>query len=67
MERADVPIRDKIYLTVKEAAAYSGIGEKKIREIAQRPGSPFGVRNGSRVLINRKRLETYSDTINEIK
>ena len=63
----EVPIYEKLNLTIQEAAAYSNIGEKKLREIAQRPDCPFALRKSGHILIKRKQLEIYNDTTKEIK
>ena len=38
-----VPIYFKSQLTVEEAAAYSGIGQHKIRELAKRDDADFAL------------------------
>ena len=55
-----IPIWEKLNLSVKEAGLYSGIGENKIREIAQRPDCTFSLWNGSHVLIKRKQFEEWN-------
>ena len=59
----EVPVWEKMNLTIKEAAAYSGIGMNKLREIAGRPDCTFTLRNGRTTLIKRKKLEQYLETI----
>lgn len=54
-----IPIYKKINLTVKEAAAYSGIGENKIRELVQSPHCPFLLMNGRNILIKRLPFEEW--------
>ena len=55
-----VPVCDKYLLTVKEAAAYFGIGEKRIRFLVQ-TNSELGIMNGDRRMVKRKRFEKYID------
>lgn len=53
---------EKYNLTVKEAAAYFSIGEKKIRKIADdNPDADFILMNGSHMLIKRGAFERYID------
>lgn len=54
-----VPIQNKLLLTVDEAAAYTNIGTKKIRELAKLPDTNFTVRVGNKYLIRRAGLEDY--------
>lgn len=62
----EVPIWEKITLTVEEAAAYSNIGVNKIREISNDPRCPFILYNGNRRLIKRREFEKYLEKIVEI-
>lgn len=62
----EVPIWEKITLTVEEAAAYSNIGVNKIREISNNPRCPFILYNGNRRLIKRREFEKYLEKIVEI-
>ena len=55
----NVPIWEKINLTIKEAAEYSNIGETKIRELLHDKGCPFLLKNGNKHLIKRKEFEKY--------
>lgn len=52
-----VPIYEKVTLTIDEAAAYSGIGVNKIRELANDPKNRIGLNIGRRMLIKRKEFE----------
>jgi len=59
----DIPICEKYLLTVKEAAAYYNIGEKKLRHMAENcPGANWVLMNGSRLLIKRKIFENVLDS-----
>lgn len=53
-----VPIWKKLNLTIKEAVAYSGIGENCIREIVKE-NVPFVLKNGNRKLIKRREFEEW--------
>ena len=51
-----VPLWEKANLTVYEAAAYSGIGADKLRELSDREDCEFVLWNGTKRLIKRKKL-----------
>ena len=55
----EVPIWEKSNLTLEEAAAYSGIGINKLREITNEPGCNFVLFVGTKRLIKRKLLDEY--------
>lgn len=56
----EVPIWEKMNLTIEEAAAYSNIGINKISGLLNKPGCPFVfyVGKGKR-LVKRKEFEKY--------
>ena len=57
-----IPFWEKYTLTIREAAEYFHIGEKKMRRIAEENiNSDFVVMNGNRVMIKRKGFEQYID------
>ena len=56
-----IPIWEKTNLTLEEAAAYSGIGINKLREISNENNCPFVLWVGSKRLIKRKQLDRYLD------
>lgn len=55
----DVPIWHKTNLTVEEAAAYSGVGVKKLRETTDSEYCQFVLWNGTKRLIKREKLDKY--------
>ena len=55
-----------IVLSVKEAAAYFGIGENKLREITDNPESQSVLWVGSKRLIKREKMKKYLSDIDEI-
>ena len=61
IERASniIPIWQKSNLTVEEAAAYSGIGINKIRDLSNNENCPFVLWVGSKRLIKRRIFDTY--------
>ena len=57
--KSSVPLWKKATLTLYEAAAYSGIGIAKLREITDERGCKFVLWNGNKRLINRRLLDEY--------
>ena len=57
----DVPIWEKKCLTLEEAAAYSGIGRNKLRELSQQKNCPFAVGLGGKLYIIREKLDDFTD------
>ncbi len=54
-----VPIWEKAMLTVEEAAAYTGIGINKLREMSDVPGCEYILWVGKRRMFKRKMLEEF--------
>ena len=58
----EIPYWERYMLTVREAAEYFHIGEKKMRQIVdENEDADFVVRNGNRAVIKRKCFERYLD------
>ena len=55
----NVPIWEKVALTLEEAAAFSNIGINRIREITNNENCPFVLFVGNKRLIKRKPFEKY--------
>lgn len=55
----EVPIWEKTNLTLEEAAAYSGIGINKLREITNNDRCDFVLWVGTKRLIKRKQLDKF--------
>ena len=53
----EVPIWEKSNLTVEEAAAYTGIGINKIREMSNGDNCPFVLWVGNKRLIKRRKFD----------
>ena len=64
--KAEIPIWEKSNLTIDEAAAYSGIGQNKLREISDDDHCPFVLWVGSKRLIKRKKLDEYTEKMYSI-
>lgn len=62
----EVLIKDKLNLTVEEAAAYSNIGICKINEMAKDPKCPFVLYVGKKKLIKRVAFEKYINSALEL-
>ncbi|HOJ95040.1 MAG TPA: excisionase [Fervidobacterium nodosum] len=61
-----IPVWEKSNLTLEEAAAYSGIGINKLREITNEKDCPFVLWNGTKRLIKRKKLDEYLEKVSVI-
>lgn len=59
MVKKDIPVWEKMNLTIEEAAVYSNIGINKIRELSSIPGCTFVLFVGNKKLIKRKAFEKY--------
>ena len=55
----NVPIPQKLALTVPEAAEYSNIGLNKISELLRQPNCPFVLYVGTKKLVKREAFEEY--------
>lgn len=54
-----IPIQEKFLITISEASRYFGIGQKKMRRLAEDHLCDFAIFNGNRYLIVRPRFEEY--------
>ena len=55
----EVPICEKMLLTIKEAAMYSNIGINRIDSMLREEGCPFVLFVGSKKLVKRREFEVY--------
>lgn len=62
----EVPIWEKSNLTPEEAAAYSGIGINKLRELTNERGCNFVLFVGSKRLIKRRLFDAYIERIDAV-
>ena len=58
-EIEQVPIPQKLTLTIREAAEYSNIGINKIDSMLRAPNCPFVLFVGTKKLVKRKEFEQY--------
>ena len=59
----EIPFWLKLNMSVKEASAYSGIGEKTLRNMLTKRGCSFLFKVGNKNMIKRKEFEKYLDTV----
>ena len=58
----NIPYWEKYMLTLREAAEYFHIGEKKLRQIVEENmDADFLLTSGNRIMIKRKRFEEFFD------
>ena len=57
----ETPLWEKKWLTLEEAAAYSGIGRNKLRELSQQKSCPFAILLGGKLYIIREKLDDFTD------
>lgn len=57
--KQEVPICEKMLLTIKEAAMYSNIGINRIGSMLREEGCPFVLFVGSKKLVKRREFEAY--------
>lgn len=58
-ENNNVPINQKLTLTIKEASIYSDIGINKIDSMLRAPNCPFVLFVGNKKLLKRKEFEEF--------
>ena len=59
MIKKEVPVWEKSNLTLEEAAAYSGIGIHKLRELSDKEDCEFVLWIGTKRLLKRRTLDEY--------
>ena len=62
----NIPISEKMNLTMKEASAYSNIGINTLYELTNDPSCSFLLWVGTRRLIKRKEFEQYLSKVKQI-
>ena len=64
-DKYNVPIKDKVLLTIPEAAAYTNIGQNRIAELLRRYDCNFVLCVGNKKLVKREAFEEYiAQTVN---
>lgn len=56
-----VPIWQKSFLTLEEAAAYTGIGINRLRELSNDESCSYVLWVGNRRMLKRRKLDEYLD------
>lgn len=64
--KKEVPVWEKANLTVEEAAAYSGIGLNKIRELSNDERCSFVLWVRNKRLIKRRLFDSYIEKVYSI-
>lgn len=62
----EIPIWEKAYLTLDEAAAYFNIGVNKLRELSEGENCNFVLWVGNKRLLRRKELEKHLSALYSI-
>ena len=63
----EIPYWEKYMLTLREAAEYFHIGEKKMRQIVdENMEAKFLLENGNRIMIKKKLFEEYLNNVSVI-
>lgn len=65
-ETPRVEIKDKLNLTIEEAAVYSGISETTLRGRLKDGNYDFILKNGTKTLIKRRLFEKYLESVDAI-
>ena len=60
----ELPLWQKMNLTLDEASEYTGIGKTKLRELSDKESCSFVLWNGAKRLFKRKKLEEYLEETN---
>lgn len=66
MKKYEVPIWEKACMTIEEAAAYSGISDKTLRNRIKEQNYDFILKIGTKTLIKRKLFEKFLDSSDAI-
>ena len=66
LQNEDIPIYQKLLLTIEEAAEYSNIGQNKISELLKSPLCKFVLFVGRKKLVKRREFEEFIATQVEI-
>lgn len=62
-----VPLQNRYAMTIEAAAEYFGLGQKKIRRLAEdNPHAGFVLQNGNRLMIKRKAFEAFLDEVDSV-
>ena len=54
-----ISVKDKVTLTIREAAEYSNIGINRLESLLRQPNCPFVLFVGTKKLVKRKAFEDF--------
>ncbi len=57
--KPEIPVKDKVALTIKEAAEYSNIGINRLETLLKMPRCSFVLYVGKKKLVKRKEFERF--------
>ena len=66
-EKLNIPIYQKLNLTIEEAILYSNIGEHTLRDELAKPYCTFALKIGNRTLVKRKEFEEWNSKQSRLK
>lgn len=55
----EVDVKDKVLLTLEEAAAYTGVGINKLRKLSNNENCKFVIFIGTKRMLKREALKEY--------
>lgn len=58
-EPVNVPLHEKTLLSVKEAAAHTGVGQNRLRRIGKSKIGELALWDGNKLMFNREKLDRY--------
>ena len=61
--KVNVPICEKLLLTIEETSEYSNIGKDKLYKMINEPNCDFVLNKGTHKLIKRKQFEKFIDEL----
>lgn len=65
IKSSDIPVQERYCITIEEAAAYTLIGENRLREyIKQNKHAEYLIWTGSTVRIKRPQFEIFLEKVN---
>lgn len=64
--KTDFPIWEKKCLTIEEAAAYSGIGTDRIKNLLKKKDCPFRISQSNKLMIMREKFDEYMDKVTSL-
>lgn len=66
IRKLEIPVWEKLNLTIEEASVLFNIGTKKLVELTNQEGCEFVFWNGNKRLIKKKQFEIFLDKVEVI-